>query len=191
MKKYKLQRNKNELTGLIGKEKMDILSNVVGEIKWNEYRKKWDRATNLENFKYPPQIDFELNGTCNLKCPMCPMGELDYRQNRDRLLEFDTYKKIIDDGIKKGLKSINLSYVNEPLIRDDLPKFIKYARDIGIADVYLSSNGILLKESNIKDLINSGLTRIQISLDAIFPETYNKIRIGGIFKGLIKILKNY
>ena len=35
-------------------------------------------------------------------------------------LDFDVFKDIIDEGVEKGLKAINLSYINEPLIRSDI-----------------------------------------------------------------------
>ena len=37
-------------------------------------------------------------------------------------LDFSIYKKIIDDGVKNGLKSVRLNYINEPLIRKDIIK---------------------------------------------------------------------
>ena len=74
MSDYKIDRKETELTGIIGREKMDLLADVVGKEKWESYREIYDRAQNLEDMNYPVQVDFELNGSCNLRCPMCPMG---------------------------------------------------------------------------------------------------------------------
>ena len=62
-------------------------------------------------------------------------------------------KEVIDEGISKGLKSIRLNYINEPLIRRDIIKFIKYARDAGILDIFFSTNGSLLTDDVSRDLI--------------------------------------
>ena len=63
--------NSTELTGIMNRDEMNKLSLVIEEKKWNEYRKKYDDAAKLKNLDYPIQIDFELNSSCNLKCPMC------------------------------------------------------------------------------------------------------------------------
>jgi len=191
MSKYKIDRNETELTGIIGREKMDTLAEIVGEEKWTDYRQIYERAQNLEDMNYPVQVDFELNGSCNLRCPMCPMGEADYKKDRNKRIDFEVYKELVDDGIKKGLKAINLSYVNEPLLRKDLPEFVKYARDVGIVDVYFSTNATIVKDTMIRELIDSGLTRIQFSIDAITEETYDKIRVGGKYHEVIENIERF
>ncbi len=70
----KLILNSTELTGIIGKNEMDKLSLVVEEKAWKEYRTKYETATNLKDINYPIQLDFELNASCNLRCPMCPIS---------------------------------------------------------------------------------------------------------------------
>ena len=35
---------------------------------------KYDLASNLVDLDFPIQLDFELNASCNLKCPMCPIS---------------------------------------------------------------------------------------------------------------------
>lgn len=183
--KLKIERNETELTGLINKDSMNKLAPIVGEEKWNEYREIYEHAQNLGDTDYPVQIDFELNGSCNLKCPMCPMSVIEYKKNRKKLLEFEDFKKQIDIGVKKGMKATNLSYVNEPMIRKDLPKFVKYAKDAGVVDVYFSTNGTMAKEEMLRQLIEAGLSRIQFSIDAISQETYDKVRVGGKYERII------
>ena len=187
MSDYNIDRKETELTGIIGREKMDVLADVVGVEKWKNYRDIYNRAQNLEDMDYPVQVDFELNGSCNLRCPMCPMGIEDYRKDRNKRMEFHIFKHLVDDGIEKGLKAINLSYVNEPMIRKDLPKFVKYAMDAGIVDTYFSSNATIVRESMIRELIEAGLCRVQFSIDATTQETYDKIRVGGKYE---KVLEN-
>jgi molybdenum cofactor biosynthesis enzyme MoaA len=75
------------------------------------------------------------------------------------------------------------------LIRKDLYKFIKYAKQAGIIDIYLSTNGSLLDEKNSKLLIESGLMRLQVSIDAHTEETFNKMRQGGNFEQIKKYIR--
>lgn len=177
----KIDLRPTELTGIIGRKAMDTLAGVVGKSKWKEYRNQYDKASRLElETDYPLQLDFELNASCNLKCPMCPhSAESNKGKGKDTWFRFDDFKRIIDHGAKNGLKVIKLNYINEPLIRKDITQFISYAKEIGIADIYFSTNGLLLTDTFAKELIEAGLTRIQVSIDAYTNEIYDKVRPGG------------
>jgi radical SAM protein with 4Fe4S-binding SPASM domain len=188
----KLILNSTELTGIIGKNEMDKLSLVVEEKAWKEYRSKYEMATNLNDIHYPIQLDFELNASCNLRCPMCPISaESPKGKGKNTWFDFDFYKDLIDYSVKKGTRAIKLNYINEPLIRGDFIKFIDYAKKKGILDIYFSTNGILLKKKISEELIKSGLTRLQVSIDAVTQQTYEKVRPGGLLKTVIENLENF
>ena len=192
MNKNSIELNPTELTGIIGKETMDCLADVVGRDKWQEYRKQYEKASRLEIVtKFPIQIDFELNASCNLNCPMCPnSSETSKERSKEEWFEFEDFKKIIDVGVEQGLMAIKLNYINEPLIRSDITRFIRYAKEKGILDIYLSTNGMLLDETVAKELILSGLTRIQVSIDAVSEKTYNVMRPGGNMQLVVANIMN-
>jgi hypothetical protein len=104
---------------------------------------------------------------------------------KEKWFPFEVWKELIDEAIPKGLKSIRLNHINEPLIRQDITKFIKYAREAGILDIYFSTNGSLLTEKMSRGLIDAGLMRLQVSLDAATEQTYKKIRVGGDYNKII------
>ncbi len=184
--------NSTELTGIVGKNEMNKLSMIVEEKAWNEYREKYEMAANLKEIDYPIQIDFELNASCNLRCPMCPISaESPKGKGKKTWFDFEFYKELIDFSVKNGTRAIKLNYINEPLIRNDLIKFIEYAKFKGILDIYFSTNGILLTKKISENLINSGLTRIQVSIDAKTQKTYEKVRPGGLLSTVIKNLENF
>lgn len=188
----KIILNSTELTGIIGKNEMDKLSLVVEENAWKEYRSRYEMATNLNDINYPIQLDFELNASCNLRCPMCPISaESPKGKGKNTWFDFDFYKDLIDYSVKKGTRAIKLNYINEPLIRGDFIKFIDYAKKKGILDIYFSTNGILLKKKISEELIKSGLTRLQVSIDAVTQQTYEKVRPGGLLKTVIENLENF
>ena len=188
----KIILNNTELTGIIGKNEMEKLSNFLDKEKWKSYRKKYDEAANLKKHDFPIQLDFELNSSCNLKCPMCPISaESPKGKGKKTWFDFDFFKEIIDYASEKGTRSIKLNYINEPLIRRDIIKFIEYAKSKKIIDIYFSTNGILLNDDLSKQLILSGLTRIQISIDAVSQKTYEKVRPGGDLNKVIRNLKRF
>jgi radical SAM protein with 4Fe4S-binding SPASM domain len=160
--------------------------------KWVSYRNEWEQYCRLEKESaYPPHLELELNYSCNLRCPMCTWAMETAAEKKEDWFKFDDYKKIIDEAVVLGTKSIRLCYINEPLIRQDIDQFIKYAIDAGIIDVLITTNGTLLTKTMSKKLIDAGLTKINVSLDAITEETYDKIRVGGNLKVTVKNIHDF
>lgn len=189
-KLFKKDKGKEFVTVINNKDVHAIVRKYNDPEKFDEYRNLWKQTYDLKNVpSYPIQLDFELNYSCNFRCPMCTWSaESTEGTGKETWFDFDVYKEVIDDGVAKGLKVVRLNYINEPLIRADLFKFITYARQAGILDVYFSTNGSLLTPKISKKLIESGLTRLQVSLDAASEETYKHIRISNYT--LEKIVKN-
>lgn len=181
-----LTRNKTSFTGVYGSEKMDELAKIKDVKSWKSYRQMYDKASKLELIpKFPIQIDFELNATCNLSCPMCPLSVESNSEKKHFQISYDLFCKIIDEGVENGLQSIRLNYLNEPLLRSDLEDFICYAKSKGVLDIYFSTNGTLLTKERAKSLINAGLDRIQISLDANSQELYKQMRPGSNYEKVV------
>tara|TARA_Y100000310_G_scaffold145370_1_gene144707 strand:- start:2197 stop:3312 length:1116 start_codon:yes stop_codon:yes gene_type:complete len=179
MSKPKDQPSKDITTVINKKDIHAIVRKYNDQEAFDEYRRLWRESYKLEGVPdFPIQLDFELNYSCNFKCPMCTWStESTKGMGKETWFSFDVFKEVIDQGVRKGLKVIRMNYINEPLIRPDLVKFIEYARQAGILDIYFSTNGSLLNEEISTALIKSGLTRLQVSLDASTEETYNIIRL--------------
>ena len=79
----------------------------------------------------------------------------------------------------------------EPLVRHGLATLVeKLSRIPGIADIALTTNGMLLAEQ-AQDLKNAGLMRLNISLDALDADTFKRIsRRDGLEQVLAGINKN-
>ncbi|WP_236033208.1 radical SAM protein [Helicobacter turcicus] len=116
---------------------------------------------------------------------MCPLSVESNADKKGIEFPFDVFCKVIDEGLDMGLKSIRMNYLNEPLLRKDLERFIEHAKKMGILDIYFSTNGMLLDEKRAESIIESGVDRIQISLDAYTEDTYNKMRPGGDYKKVV------
>jgi len=97
----------------------------------------------------------------------------------------ETWKRILDEGGRNGLSSLKFTYRGEPLLHRDLPRMVRYAKDAGIMDVYFNTNGVLLSEPVIRDLIGAGLDRISISFEGYTREVYEKYRVGARFDQVV------
>ena len=155
------------------------LSKIIGK-KFIDYRKKWDDANNFIVPDFPLFLQIELNQTCNFKCPHCIIGnkKLVEKYYSTEEIDFNFYKRIVDEGSDYDCPSISPQGNNEPFLMKDLEKYIQYAHSKGFIDIMLNNNASALTEKRSKSLLDSGLTRLRFSLDAVTPETFKKIRVG-------------
>lgn len=148
--------------------------------KWLEYRRKWDiypKEGIVE--KVPLQIDLFAVDVCNLKCPMCPRQE--YIPGKG-YMDFGLVKKIIDEATEYGLCAFNFGGLGEPTMYPDLFKVLRYAKERGVVDLNMHTNGTRLSPEFNRRLLESGLDRLIISLDSADKERYEKIRVGAKFE---------
>jgi len=94
-------------------------------------------------------------------------------------MDMDLYKRLIKEIAAENPDArVWLIFFGEPALDPDMPERIKYAKDSGLTDVVLNSNGQLLKSEISKSYIESGLDAMYVGIDAYYPATYSKIRIG-------------
>ena len=96
------------------------------------------RDTAVQHIKteFPLHLDIEVTSYCNLACPMCPRTHrVELGKWENRMMKFETFKKIIDEGAPKGLKAINLNNFGESFYNKNLVKMINYAKSKGVLDV--------------------------------------------------------
>jgi len=145
-----------------------------------EYRKNWaDYPQKRIVSNAPLHLDIETTTACNLKCPMCARTILEKEGKISQcFITKEEYKKIIDEASEIGVKSIKLNYLGEPLVHKDIVFQVEYAKKKGIIDVMFNTNGVLLNKELSKKLLDAGIDKIFISLDAINPKLYEQQRVG-------------
>lgn len=90
------------------------------------------------------------------------------------ILTYEEILHIVEESVKLGIKHIKITG-GEPLVRIGCPDLIKRIKKIpGIETVTLTTNGILLKKY-YEALVESGVDGINVSLDTLKPELYEKI----------------
>lgn len=132
---------------------------------YDNYRKQWESVTQEHSFtRFPMHLDIESTSHCNLVCPQCWQTDID--KSKHGYMDFDLYKKIIDEGVEKGLCALKLQVRGEALLHSKIIDFIKYAKEKGVLDVHITTNGLLLgKKVKYEALLNSGLDLLVFSLD--------------------------
>lgn len=111
---------------------------------------------------------------CNIRCFYCMPDENVRFLPRREILTFEEIERFVRVAAALGVNKLRLTG-GEPLVRSGLPELVaRLAAIEGIYDIALTTNGILLAEQ-AQDLKDAGLTRINISLDALTEETFRKI----------------
>ncbi|MGN0025764.1 MAG: GTP 3',8-cyclase MoaA [Clostridium sp.] len=142
--------------------------------------------------KYGREIDYlriSLTDKCNLRCIYCMEEKGNDFFDEEEKLTKDEICKIVNGCSKLGIKKIRLTG-GEPLVRKDIVELVEAINKIeGIEEIYLTTNGILL-EDKVHILKKAGLKGVNISLDSLKVEMFNKLtRLGELKKVLNSIDK--
>jgi len=137
-------------------------------------------------FNFPLCIDVELTNNCNLHCLFCPTGTGASIRNKGFLSE-KNFIKIMDD-LKGHQIGLRFSRWGEPTLHPSIVNFLKMAKENGHL-IHLNTNGQLLNESLIKDLVNLGLDSIKFSFQGTDQKTYQEMRQDSNFNLLVDVIK--
>jgi radical SAM protein with 4Fe4S-binding SPASM domain len=127
---------------------------------------------------FPLVMAIEASSKCNLRCPMCFQEHMDEQsepQNQG-ILSYNLYKKFLDELKGHTLYSIVFASRGEPLLNPFIDRMIQDAKEHGVFDIKLNTNGTLLTEDLSRRLLISGLDLIVFSVDSINYNNYHRIR---------------
>ena len=111
---------------------------------------------------------------CNIRCFYCmPAGHVTFAP-RDQLLTFEEITRLVRVLAAAGIRDVRLTG-GEPLVRRDLDRLVAMLASVeGIADLALTTNGLLLPQQ-AESLRRAGLRRINISLDTLNEAVFQQI----------------
>lgn len=125
----------------------------------------------IDRFGRPIEdLRITLTHTCNFSCFFCHMEGEDELQGMLKPEEIALVAKV---GMEFGVKTVKLTG-GEPTLRRDLIQIIRLLKEIGIKEVSMTTNGVLLSNLAYK-LKEAGLDRVNISLHALDRELFKEI----------------
>ena len=158
----------------------EILHNTLGKKygqKYLDYRRDYYHSFEADKHGEWPEfahtVTMEFVNRCNLSCQMCYVANHAFPK---ATLELDTVKRLIDDIADQGKTGLLLGVGSEGLLYKDIRKVITHAVNVGVMDIILMTNGILLTPEFSEFLVRQEVSRVCISVDAATPETYEKVR---------------
>jgi len=125
----------------------------------------------------PDHIQIQTITGCNASCIFCPNGKTRLNIPKGRRMDWDLYRSIVDQSIALGIRRYSVYLMNEPMLDRELPKRVEYVstRIKKPQYVKVTSHGGLMTERMARGLLDSGLTKLKISVQSLNPKTYRDI----------------
>src|SRR5271154_2797198 len=129
----------------------------------------------------PVCVYLEVTNRCNLLCPTCPRTFEELEPPAD--MSWELFTSIVDQI--PNLSRAVLHGVGEPMLVKHLPRMIRYLKDHGVY-VLFNTNGTLLAPKKRRELIDTGLDELRVSLDAAEAESFLKVRGKNMFDRIVR-----
>ena len=126
--------------------------------------------------KFGRQItDLRISVTdrCNFRCVYCRSANPETHMPSDELLTWDEYERLARILVGMGVRKVRVTG-GEPLVRPGVEDFVGRLKALGVRDVSITTNGQMLAD-RCDRLVAAGLNRINISLDSLDREKFERI----------------
>ncbi|MEI6205569.1 MAG: radical SAM/SPASM family putative metalloenzyme maturase [Desulfuromonadales bacterium] len=128
--------------------------------------------------EHPSKLFVETTTRCNLGCLMCVKQTAGCEMHEEDMNP-ETFSALTP--ALPHLETLILNGIGEPLLNPHLETFIRTAKSLmpKTGRVGFQSNGLLLTDARAASLLEAGLDRICLSIDAASPELFQTLREGG------------
>lgn len=113
----------------------------------------------------PKSVKIELTGRCNYRCGFCALRTRKEQPKGD--MDFALFQRITQEMRDAGVEEIGCFYLGESFMAERLlVSAIKHCKDIGFPYVFLTTNGSLCTEQNLREVMEAGLDSLKFSINA-------------------------
>lgn len=141
-----------------------------------EKRNKLEEVIPLDG---PYTVAIDPSNLCNFKCNFCAIQSKEEKLPfKKQFMTLELFKKIIDDlrMFPQKLKVLRINGQGEPLLNPHICEMIRYVKESKVAEfVEMITNGSRLTPTLNRSLIDSGIDRIRISIEALDEAGYRDI----------------
>ena len=132
---------------------------------------------------FPSQVIVDVTERCNLACIHCPHPTFKVSEHYGgRYLDRDLNDKMVEEVRQHGREHtqfIRYTSAGEPFIHPAVYDILEYAVTRAGVPVTVTTNGTIMNEQKVERLLASGIHLVDISIDALTPETYARVRVNG------------
>ncbi|MCL2185399.1 MAG: radical SAM protein [Treponema sp.] len=120
----------------------------------------------------------DINDSCQLQCPYCPRGTKEIK-NTKKEMDLTTFKEVIKKSKEYKVTNIDIGNWTEPFLKKDLYKYMEILRDYDIPVRGVTSNLSFPKIYNFEQFLESGFTKLTVSVSGNTQKIYEKYHKGG------------
>ncbi len=161
-----------------------------------DYRGAWDLSPEIDP-AVPLNLDLELCSLCSLRCPFCYWGE-DRFQEDMKAIDWDYgpmkrtmltgfAMRLIDEAADIGIPAMKFHGRGDGIHHPEYSRVLLYARAKNkFLDLQVNTHGCA-GEDKIAGLMAAD--KIMISLDSTIEARYKRMRVGGDFAKVLKMVR--
>lgn len=131
----------------------------------------------------PMAISIEPTTACNLGCPECPSGLKQFTRPTGNL-QMSVFENLLGQ-LSRHLIYTTFYFQGEPFINPRITEMIRKAADKKIYTA-TSTNAHFLTSQKAKEIVESGLSRLIISIDGTTQEVYEAYRKNGSLEKVLE-----
>jgi radical SAM protein with 4Fe4S-binding SPASM domain len=162
-----------------------LMAYTINRIRWYLYPRLRYAGS------FPDHVDIETSSACDMRCPMCYTVTPEFKKLvKPKLMDFELFKKIVDECAANGVYSIRVSLRGEPFLHPRIVDMVRYAKESGIPEVASLTNMLKLTPERFAELVDIGMDWLTISFDGM-GETYDRIRKPAKFDEAIEKIKEF
>ena len=128
----------------------------------------------------------ETTNRCNLLCTTCPRTYADLEPEAD--MSWELFTRIVDQV--PNIARVVLHGVGEPMLVKELPRMVRYLKARG-AYVLFNTNGTVLTPKKGRELCDTGLDELRVSLDAADARTFVLVRGKDYFNRIVRNVRAF
>ena len=134
----------------------------------------------------PVCLYLETTNRCNLLCTTCPRTFDQLEPEAD--MSWELFTRIVDQV--PDIARVVLHGVGEPMLVKELPRMVRYLKARG-AYVLFNTNGTVLTARKGRELADSGLDELRVSLDAADARTFLLVRGKDYFNRIVRNVRAF
>jgi len=125
---------------------------------------------------YPRQLEVEVTTACDLKCVIC---EHTYWTEKPRHMTFDQFRAVLSQF--PGVRWVGLTGIGSGFLNPDYMKMLEILKLEKRCFVEFFDHFLSIDEERARRIVEIGINKIWVSLEAATKESYNRIRVGSDF----------
>lgn len=149
-------------------------------LEHNDLRKKiaarvenfWNGVSYVEIPPIPKELLVEVANICNHACVFCAYSKMTRPKG---VLDFELFKRLIQEAFDLGTREIGLYSGAEPLTVKRLAEYIAAAKEIGYTYIYVTTNGALATKERLKAIVDAGLDSLKFSINGGDRDVYRLV----------------